>query len=97
MRIGLILPLSGCLTVDGLLPFHQEVHCSEVSEETCENESVYWDKVCTPCDQDYNWNGEIPWRDMTVQDHDGVSVRDILGTDEIRLEDVTSHLRVQYL
>ena len=96
MRLWLIIPLSGCLTVDGLLPFHNETHCSEVSEETCENEEVYWDKACTPCDQDYDWDGEIPWREMTVQDHDGISVNDILGTDDIRIEDASLVTRVPF-
>ena len=70
--------VSGCLTVDSLLPFHKAVHCSEVSEETCENQEEYWDKVCIPCEEDYSWDAEFSWRDMTIAEYEGITVSDIL-------------------
>ena len=60
----------GCLTLDSMLPFHRGIHCSEVSEETCNpdyftNETIskdrYWDKICTACDEAYDWDRQIDW------------------------------------
>ena len=53
---------SGCLVLDSMLPFHSNIHCSEVSadSEHC-NEDDYWDRVCTPCDVEYDWERNYQW------------------------------------
>ena len=58
----LTIGTSSCLTLDAMLPFHNAVHCSEVTEETCAptgaNDDPYWDPICTVCEEDYDWGKE---------------------------------------
>lgn len=76
---------SGCMmTLDGLMPFFSPVHCSDVSEATCDPEhpdwddgnDPDWDRACTPCDEPYDWTEAHPWREATL-DGDYTDVRGI--------------------
>lgn len=66
--------MSGCLTLDGLMPFFSPIHCSEISEATCDPEDPdwdpgndpEWDRACTPCDEAYDWGEAHPWREATL-------------------------------
>ena len=58
--------LNGCLTLDTLLPFHNNIPCSEVDDSTCEEADNDWDKVCITCDMDYDWDRVAPWRELGV-------------------------------
>jgi uncharacterized protein len=79
-------PLLGlsCVTLDPLLPFFNPIHCSEVSEETCdpnhpnfaEDSDPVWDLACTSCDEAYDWSQAHPWRESTL-DGDYTDVRGI--------------------
>lgn len=53
---------SSCLVLDSMLPFHSNIHCSEVSadSEHCTKDD-YWDRVCTPCDEEYDWERNYQW------------------------------------
>ena len=64
--------LSGCLTLDPLLPFHDNVPCEDVNESTCNEVDDEWDKLCTPCDQDYDWDRIAPWREQTFEDGESI-------------------------
>jgi len=50
--------------LDGLI--FNGVPCSTVSAATCEDESVYWDKVCLSCEEEYDWSKEFEWMDGTL-------------------------------
>ena len=63
---GLVAVLASCITLDGMLPFHNNVHCSEVTTETCGGEPDPWDQICRRCDQDYDWAAEYPWREKSL-------------------------------
>lgn len=64
--VALILGLVSCVTLDAMLPFHDNVHCSEVTPETCGGESDPWDRVCHTCDQPYDWAADYPWREESL-------------------------------
>jgi pimeloyl-ACP methyl ester carboxylesterase len=66
------LACSGCLTLDSFV--HNAVHCSNVSESTCNKDTV-WDRVCTPCDESYDWNYAYPWMEPTLLE--GETIRDM--------------------
>ena len=54
----------GCIAnLDSMVDasMHNQVHCSEVNPDTCENKSPAWDKICTPCEKSYPWSGKIDW------------------------------------
>ena len=63
----LLTLLNGCLTLDPLLPFHDNVPCADVDETTCDNVEDEWDKVCTTCEMDYDWDRVAPWREQTFE------------------------------
>lgn len=76
---------TGCmLNLDGLMPFFDPVHCTEVSESTCDpnhpdwsdDNDPDWDRACTPCDEPYDWAEEHPWREVTL-DGDYIDIRPI--------------------
>ena len=75
-RLLICLPfgLTGCLTLDGMLPFHNNIPCSEVNDETCNNDE-YWDRVCLPCEDPYDWDREYEWREETLTG--GATIRGI--------------------
>ena len=62
------LLLSGCITLDVLLPFHGNIPCTEVTQETCEIEDP-WDAFCDVC-EDYEpgpwWTRDYAWREITL-------------------------------
>ena len=64
--------LSGCLTLDPLLPFHSNIPCDQVDASTCEDKEDIWDKVCTPCENEYDWDRNTPWRDKTLDVVDNI-------------------------
>lgn len=66
------LTLFSCMTLDPLLPFHSNIPCAEVDETTCEQIEDEWDKVCTPCEQPYDWEREVPWREKTLDVVDSI-------------------------
>jgi len=66
--------LMGCLTLDTLLPFHNNIPCADVDASTCEEKEDVWDQVCTTCEEPYDWEREVPWREATLDD---VSIDDI--------------------
>ena len=77
---------TGCmLNLDGLMPFFDPLHCSEVTEATCdpdhpdwsEGRDPDWDRACTPCDEPYDWAEQHPWREATL-DGDYTEIRPIL-------------------
>jgi pimeloyl-ACP methyl ester carboxylesterase len=64
--LAVYLPLTACLTLDPLLPFHSNIPCADVDETTCEGEADIWDRVCTPCEQPFEWDRATPWREKTL-------------------------------
>ena len=74
-RSLLPLFLTGCLTLDPLLPFHENIPCGEVDETTCEEVDDVWDKVCTQCEEYESgpwWTAEYPWRETTLDSYETV-------------------------
>ena len=69
-----VLGLGGCLVLDPLLPFHNNIPCSEVNDETCNNDE-YWDRVCLTCEEPYDWDRSYEWREQTIKD--GATIRGI--------------------
>jgi pimeloyl-ACP methyl ester carboxylesterase len=78
---------AGCMTLDPLMPFFNPIHCSEISEATCDPEHADWsdandpdwDRACTSCDEDYDWSADHPWREITL-DGDYTDIRGIDAT-----------------
>jgi len=60
------LALVGCLQLDGFV--HNNVHCSTVSEATCEQTSwdPEWDSICLSCEEPYDWEEDHPWMEGTL-------------------------------
>ena len=71
-RWFLFLPLAGCLNLDSFA--HNPVHCSTVGPDTCDLEAS-WDRVCTTCDEDYDWQQDYPWFDGQLAE--GTTIRPI--------------------
>ncbi len=72
-----------CITLDPLLPFFRGIHCSDISEETCDPNNPAWDEAdevwdlaCVTCDEPYDWGYEHPWREATL-DGDLTTIRPI--------------------
>jgi len=63
---GLVAGLVSCVTLDAMLPFHDNLHCSDVTPETCGGEPDPWDQICYRCDQPYDWAADYPWRDKSL-------------------------------
>lgn len=74
MHFFLILSHTGCLVLDPLLPFHSNIPCSEVTDQTCSEEDP-WDRICLTCEVEYDWGREYDWREKTVSD--GASIPSI--------------------
>jgi pimeloyl-ACP methyl ester carboxylesterase len=70
-RALLIMLATGCLTLDPLLPFHDNIPCTDVDESTCDVEDA-WDAVCAPCEEAQAWAKEYPWRDRTLDTMDTI-------------------------
>ncbi len=69
------LLLSGCVVLDGFV--HNNVHCSRVSEDTCENTpwDPEWDGICLTCEEPYDWAKDYPWMEGTLDE--GQTVRPV--------------------
>ena len=70
------LLLSGCIVLDGFV--HNNVHCSTVSEATCEETAwdPAWDGICLTCEEPYDWTKDYPWMEGTLEP--GQTVRPVL-------------------
>ncbi len=70
------MALSGCITLDGFV--HNNVHCSTVGEQTCEDTQLDpdWDGICLSCDEPYDWEKDYAWIGDTVAS--GETVRPVL-------------------
>ena len=60
----LSLGLGACFDLDGFV--HNPIHCSAVSAQSCEEEALVWDKICTPCAQPYDFARDYPWMEGTL-------------------------------
>ncbi|MEO0604354.1 MAG: hypothetical protein AAF211_23160, partial [Myxococcota bacterium] len=67
------LLLFGCVNLDGLV--HNPVHCSTVSEDTCEGIEEPFDQICLACDDPYDWQRDYPWPAGTLAE--GETVRGV--------------------
>lgn len=56
--------LGACFQVDPL--FHNPVNCADIGPATCEEKDDEWGKICTPCEQPYDWSLDYPWTDETL-------------------------------
>ena len=95
----MIVFLSACLTLDPLLPFHSNVPCSQVDASTCEEVEDPWDKVCTPCEEDYDWNRATPWREKTLDVVDSIRgiPNEIVQEIDIIIDDPTVDLDAYFI
>lgn len=67
-RLLFFLPLSGCIILDGLLPFHKGIPCNAIAAEDC-NVDDQWDAVCDACEDYANgpwWSEDYSWRPKTL-------------------------------
>lgn len=71
MRWVPLLFVGGCVTLDGFI--FNPVHCSTVDEQTCSGNE--WDRVCVPCEQDYDWTRTHPYDEVALAG--GVSLRPV--------------------
>lgn len=55
----LLLAASGCLNLDGSV--HNPRHCSQVGPQSCEEIEDPFSRICTPCDEEYDWSIDVPW------------------------------------
>ena len=78
--------LNGCLTLDPLLPFHNNIPCSEVDDSTCEEADNDWDKVCITCDVDYDWDRVAPWRERTFEADESIPTIDPNIVEQITID-----------
>ncbi len=78
--------LQGCLTLDPLLPFHSNIPCSQVDASTCESVEDEWDKVCTTCEMDYDWDRVAPWREQTFEISETIPSIDPSIVEQITIE-----------
>ena len=93
----LLMPLSllGCVNLDGFV--HNPVHCSTVSEDTCEGKDDVWDQICLACEEPYNFSDTYEFKDGwfardipedSVTNH---KLKTADGEGEIDLYWITSH------
>jgi pimeloyl-ACP methyl ester carboxylesterase len=78
--------LSGCLTLDPLLPFHDNVPCSEVGDSTCSDVEDDWDKLCTPCEEEYDWDRVAPWREQTFEEGESIPTIDPTIVQSVKID-----------
>jgi pimeloyl-ACP methyl ester carboxylesterase len=77
IRIALVffmLLTVACADLDANV--HNRRHCTVVTDDTC-NDKLYWDRLCTQCDDTYDFNREYEWFEGML--NEGESVRDILS------------------
>ena len=82
----LLILLNGCLTLDPLLPFHNNIPCSDVDASTCEEADNDWDKICLTCDVDYDWDRVAPWRERTFETDESIPTIDPSIVEQITLD-----------
>ncbi len=68
---ALFTVLFSCITLDALLPFHGNIPCSAVDEDTCGQDDP-WDTVCVACADGYDWAQDYEWREKTLDTLDKV-------------------------
>lgn len=66
----MILLLTGCMTLDTLV--HNPRHCSTVGASTCQDVADPWNKVCLPCEDEYDWERDHDWMDGTLDEGDAI-------------------------
>jgi pimeloyl-ACP methyl ester carboxylesterase len=72
MRGVLLLLLApGCITLDALLPFHDNIPCTDVDESTCDVDDP-WDAVCAACEEAQAWARDYDWRNKTLDTMDTI-------------------------
>lgn len=94
---GSMLMLAGCLQLDFVA--HNARHCSVVGPDTCDVEESF-DKLCTPCDEPYDWSTQDEWPEDFLTDAQSVRqpmvierrpVKTTDGAGELDLYVVPSH------
>jgi len=68
-----LLVALGCVNLDSLI--YNPVHCTTVGEDTCEGIEEPFDRICTTCDQPYDWQRDYDWIPGTLED--GQTVRPV--------------------
>ncbi|MBR58290.1 MAG: hypothetical protein CMH54_09740 [Myxococcales bacterium] len=56
--------LSACADLDANV--HNRRHCTAVTEATC-TADLYWDRLCTACEDDYEFNRDYEWMEGTLE------------------------------
>lgn len=96
----LLILLPGCISLDALLPFHNNIPCTQVTAEDCEVEDP-WDAVCDSCEEFAAgpwWTFDYDWRPKTLGTLD--TVRPIETTPQhvpFDTQDGTYNLNAWYL
>jgi uncharacterized protein len=73
------LSWAGCFTLDSFV--FNPVHCTTVGPDTCDPEMPTWDRICVPCEEEYDWTRDYPWfpetlsADETIRPIDAALVR----------------------
>ena len=62
--------LAGCLSVDPFI--HNGIPCDQVGPDTCREDTVFWDQVCLPCEDPYDWEESFDWFDTMLDEGDTV-------------------------
>ena len=98
MRFGLLVTIvglfAGCVDLDGFV--HNPVHCSNVSEQTC-NKNDVWDNVCLSCEEPYDFAATYEFkegwyaRDIPQDSVEGHKLKTTDGEGEIDLYWITAH------
>ena len=66
--------LSGCITLDALLPFHSGIPCTEIEASDCDVDDP-WDAICDACEvyeEGPWWTRDYPWREKTLGSMSGI-------------------------
>lgn len=72
--VATALLLSCGANLDGFV--FNGTHCSEVDDSTCNDASSEWNRLCTPCGEDYDFGADYDWIEGTF-DGEVDSVRSI--------------------
>jgi pimeloyl-ACP methyl ester carboxylesterase len=76
--------LLSCLTLDTMV--HNGRHCSAVDTWTCEDVESDWDKVCLPCETEYDWAREYDWMEGTLSEGEAIRAVDAARVHDHELE-----------
>ena len=77
--------LVGCLGANLDFLIHNGHHCSIVDEELCTSGN-YWDRVCTTCDEEYEWDKEFEWMESTISNGETIRGIDITTLTDLDFE-----------